>query len=535
MLTEKSPRCGRLFCLYLMPHQPCSRAATGSGRLIPYTSSMPQPARSEILLYILTALLCVLARQHLLLQTGLTDYDSVRNWQIIQQVGQGNFRHLFHHASPGFFLFFGLLALFCKGVYPFIWLNMAFNVAAVLLVLRFCRRHLRLPLPEAFLVGSLFGLSVFTVSTGRNLATESVSMLLFMLMLESYLRRLQQASPKALLQAAGWLALGLTVNYKLLLVLPVALVLELWQRDGVLTRRLLLQAGLILLAPFGLFAGIALAVGQPFYQLPATIVSINHFTRPTPAQRTGRLNADLLFYVRYLLDFEWALLVAGIGLFPVCFRQELFGTLSRRLSPLQGIFLVTYLILLGMHLLVKAPRGLMLIYGPLYGLTGLVLLRALRYRWLVLALLGLGIAGQTGRLQRHIYAYTPTHYPQVAAYLRQQGIEKVATTVGLNLLPYARQQGITVQVILREADLAALRAQGFTHVLLDDYYRAAHVQQFDGLRQLRPQQAWPEPPLTSPLLYLDHAEFNGLSYGQVLENQRQARRDSLQLRLIRIP
>lgn len=496
---------------------------------------MPQPARYDLLLYVLTALICVLARQHLLLHTGLTDYDSVRNWEIIQEVGRGNFRHLFHHASPGFFLCFGLLARFCKGVYPFIWLNMGFNVAAVLLVLRFCRRHLALPLPEAFLAALLFGLSVFTVSTGRNLATESGSMLLFMLMLESYLRRVTQASPKALLQAAAWLALGLTINYKLLLVLPVALVLEFWQRDGVFNRRTAVQTGLILLAPYLLFAGVALAVGQPFYQFPATVVSINHFTRPTPAQRTGRLNADLLFYGRYLLDFEWPLLVAGILLFPVCYRQELFGTLSRRLNTLQFIFLVTYLILLGMHLLVKAPRGLMLIYGLLYGLTCLVLQRGLRYRWLVLLLLGIGIGSQVARLNRHIYAYTPTRYPQVADYLEQQGIQKVAATVGLNLLPYAQAKGITLRVVLQEADLAALRAQGFTHVLLDDYYRAAHVQVFDRLRRLRPEKAWPEPTLCSPLLYLDHAEFNGLSYRQVLASQRQACRDSLQLRLIRIP
>jgi hypothetical protein len=412
---------------------------------------------------------------------------------------------------------------------------MAFNVAAVLLLVRFCRRHLAMLAPEALLVGFLFGLSVFMVSTGRNLATESISMLLFMLMLESYLCRVQRGSAKALLQAVAWLALGLTINYKLLLVVPVFLVLEVWQRDGVLNRRTAGQAALILLAPYLVFAGVALAVGQPFYQFPATVVSINHFTRPTPAQRTGRFNLDLLFYARYLLDFEWPLLVAGILLFPVFYRRELFGSLSRRLNTIQFVFLVCYLVLLGMHLLVKAPRGLMLIYGLLYALAYLALQRGLRYRWLVLALLTVGIGSQVGKLYRDIYAFTPTRYPQVAEYLQKHGIRKVATTVGLNLLPYAQPKGITLQVILHEADLGALKARGFTHVLLDDYYRAAHVLAFEGLRRRRPQQAWPEPTLLSPLLYLDHAEFNGLSYRQVRAHQRQARRDSVQLRLLRIP
>ncbi|MGV3505181.1 MAG: hypothetical protein ACO1O1_15835 [Adhaeribacter sp.] len=491
--------------------------------------------RSDFPVYLLTALLCGLARGYLLPETGLTDYDSVRNWQIIQEIGRGDFRHLFHHASPGFFLFFGLLAYFSSGVTPFIWLNMAFNLGGLLLLLRLCRRHLHLALPETFLVGLLAGLSVFSVSTGRNLATESVSVLLFLLLLERYLVRVLHQDRKALLQAAGWLALGLTVNYKLLLVLPVLAALELWLRDGLLNRRTAWQVAAILAAPYLVFAGVALALGQPFYRFPATVLSINHFTRPTPAQRTGRFNLDLLFYARYLVEFEWPLLLAGTGLFPWLYRKELFGPPPGRNKTLLFFFLVTYLILLGMHLLVKAPRGLMLVYGLLYALTCLVLQRGLRIRWLLLLVLALGVLGQLGKLQRHIYAYAPTSYPQVAAYLKQQGIGQVASTVGLNLLPYAQARGIAVQVVVKPADLAALKARGFRYVLVDDYFRAAHVRSFEALRQLPAGEAWPEPTLRSPLLYLDHAEFNGLSYRQVLANWQRARADSLQLRLLRIP
>jgi hypothetical protein len=213
----------------------------------------------------------------------------------------------------------------------------------------------------------------------------------------------------------------------------------------------------------------------------------------------------------------------------------LFAGLSRQLNKFQFLFLITWLILLGMHLLVKAPRGLMLIYGLLYGLTYLVLQRGLRCRWLVVALLAIGIPGQVSKLFRHIYAYTPTHYPRVADYLQQRGIKKVASTVGLNLLPYAQPKGIAVQVVLKETDLAGLKKQGFTHVLLDDYYRAANVPQFDQLRRLRPEQSWPEPTLQSPLLFLDHTEFNGLTYQQARAQHRQALRDTVQLRLLRIP
>ncbi|MGV3641079.1 MAG: hypothetical protein ACO1NZ_11205 [Adhaeribacter sp.] len=497
---------------------------------------MLRPAfRSDLPVYLLTALLCVLARGYLLEETGLTDYDSVRNWQIMQEIGRGDFTHLFHHASPGFFLLFGLLAFFSDGVLPFIWLNMAFNLAGLLVLMRLCRHHLALGMPETFLLGLLAGLSVFSVSTGRNLATESLSVLLFLLLLERYLVRVLQQDRKALLQAAAWLALGLTVNYKLLLVLPVLAALELWQRDGLLNRRTAWQLAAILAAPYLVFAAVALALGQPFYRFPATVVSINHFTRPTPAQRTGRFNLDLLFYVRYLLEFEWPLLLAGTGLFPWLYRRELFGPARGRNKTLLFFFLVISLIVLGMHLLVKAPRGLMLVYGLLHVFTCLVLQRGLRLRWLVLAVLAAGVPGQLTRLQRHIYAYAPTSYPQVAAYLEQQGIRQVATTVGLNLLPYAQPRGIAVQAVVSPADLAALKARGFRYVLVDDYFRAAHVPGFEALRRQPALQAWPEPPLRSPLLYLDHAEFNGLGYRRVLANWQRAQADSLQLRLLRIP
>lgn len=491
--------------------------------------------RSDLPVYLLTLLLCAGARCYLLEATGLTDYDSVRNWQIIQEIGRGDFRHLFHHASPGFYLLFGLLAPFTDGIVFFIWLNMVFNLAGLLLLMRICRRHLALGLPETLLLGLLAGLSVFSVSTGRNLATESLSVLLFLLLLERYLCRVLYQNRKALLQAAGWLALGLTVNYKLLLVLPVLAALELWLRDGLLNRRTAWQLAAILAAPYLVFAFVALAVGQPFYRFPATVVSINHFTRPTPAQRTGRFNLDLLFYVRYLAEFEWPLLLAGTGLFPWLYRRELFGPAGARNKTLLFFFLVTYLIILGMHLLVKAPRGLMLVYGLLHVLTCLVLQRGLRLRWLVLLVLAAGVLGQLGKLHRHIYAYAPTSYPEVTAYLEQQGIGQVASTVGLNLLPYAQPRGIAVQAVVAPGDLAVLKARGFRYVLIDDYFRAAHVQVFEALRRQPAVRAWPEPTLRSPLLYLDHAEFNGLTYRQVMANWQRARADRLQLRLLRIP
>ncbi|KAA5548696.1 ArnT family glycosyltransferase [Adhaeribacter rhizoryzae] len=496
---------------------------------------MPDQHKLESLYYLLTAFICLAARFYLLPQIGLTDYDSIRSWQIVQELGQGNFKHLFHHASPGFFLLYAVFTPFLKGVLGYILLNSLFNVGAVLLLIRFMRQHLAVPLPEAFLTGLIFGLSVFAVSTGRNFATESISIFLFMLMLEQYYRRLHHKSAHAFLKAAAWLALGLTINYKLLLVFPIILLIELFQRDKVLSPKLLLKLALIILAPFVLFGLIAVLVNKPFYQFPATIVSINHFTRPTPALRTGRFNLDWEYYGRYLLDFEWPVLLPALFLFPFLYRQQLFSFKGQKLNIYQFLFIISYLYLLGMQLLVKAPRGLMFVYGLFYALTYLVLNYIIPKRWVILVILFSGISYQVYQLNKNIYLYAPTNYPAVVKYLEENNIAKVVTTVGLNIVPHTTGKAIETKIIFSEKELPALKQAGFTHVLLDDYYKITNVQQFAGLEKIKTEKDWPEPTLLSPLLYLDHSEFTGLSYTQTLANQRKAQKSSVQLRLIKIP
>lgn len=463
-------------------------------------------------------------------QAALPDYDSVRNWQIVQEVARFDLSHLFHHGSPAFYLLYAPVVALTTDYRVFLVLNALVAVAALGLFADWVSRVARLPGPETALLTLVAGSSVFLTFSGRDFTMSSLSLLLLVLLLRAHWQRLHAPTSGALLRTAAVLALGLSVNYKFLLTVPILAVLELQQADGLAWRggnwwRVLL----LLAAPFvglGLLAW--LVSGVPLYRWPAVYYVIMFPAAANAAGRRGTLQVDFTYYLRYLTDFEAALLPAlGSAL-------VLFGAGLRRRPLPEGTYLLVWAActLAGMSLLIKAPRGLLFGFLPLYALLVLVLQRVARPPRLLVLLLVLSYHGW--QVQRHIYAGLPTRYPQVARWLRQHQAGPVATTVGPALLPLAAPLGLRVEVAKTPAELAVLRRRGYRYVLLDDYYRVAGVAGFDSLRRLPAVASWPEPRLTSALLYLEHSEFTGLGYAATLQRQRQAAQDTVQLRLLRL-
>lgn len=482
--------------------------------------------------WLLPALLLVAGlRLWRLPQAALPDYDSVRNWQIVQEVARFDLTHLFHHGSPLFYLLYAPVAALTTDYRVFLVLNALLAVAAVGLFADWMARTARLRGPETALLTLLAGSSVFLTFSGRDFTMSSMSLLLVVVLLRTHWQRLQQPTRANLLRTAAVLAVGLSVNYKFLLTAPILLVLELLQADVLLWRggnwwRVLL----VLAAPFGLLGGLAwLVSGVPVYRWPAVFFVIMFPGAANAAGRRTTVQVDFAYYLRYLLDFEAPLLPA-LAAAVVWFG----GGLRRRPLPVAAYLLVwAGLTLAGMSLLIKAPRGLLFGYLPLYALLVLLLTRWAR----PVALLGLlaALGYNLWQVQHQVYAYLPTRYPLVTGWLHQHGAPPVATTVGPALLPVAAPLGLRAEVAKTPAELTALRRQGYRYVLLDDYYRVAGVPGFDSLRRLPAVAAWPEPLLTSPLLYLEHSEFTGLGYQATLRRQQQAARDSVQLRLVRLP
>ncbi|MBJ6110121.1 hypothetical protein JAO73_13945 [Hymenobacter sp. BT523] len=484
--------------------------------------------------WLLGALLLVaVVRLWRLPEAGPSDYDSVRNWQVVQDMAHGNFARLFIPGSPAFLVSYIPVALATRSYLVFQAINALLGVAGVGLFAAWVARQARLSGPETAALTLLGGTSLLLTFSGRDFTPISISMVLFAGLLRSHFARLQRPGPGAALRVAAWLALGLSFNYKFLFALPVLLVLEALRADGLWRQRSTwLRVLPVLVAPYVLFGALGVAHGLPWYRWFGFYARTAVPVAANPAGRQAGVQPDGLYYLRYLAEYESPLLLVGLVLAGWLAWREWRGGWRpwRRPWPLLPYLLFwAGCMLAGMSVLVKAPRGLLFVYLPLAALAVLGGRQVLP-RWalagLVLAAVGLNLT----RIHRELYAPLPTTYPQVAAWLRQHGATRVASTVGINLAPYLREnQQLTT--ITNERQLAALRRQGYQYVLLDGYWRVTGVAHFDSLRRQRPVAAWPAPQLQSSLLFLEHSEFTGQNYSETLASWRAARADSLPLRL----
>ena len=493
------------------------------------------PERLRTTAWLLGALLVIVVlRLWRLPEAGPPDFDSVRNWQVVQELARGDFAHLFHHGSPGFLLLFAPVALLTHDFLVFQLLNALLGVAGLGLFAAWVARRARLTGPETAGLVLLGGTGLLLTFSGRDFTMSSASLLVATGLLRSHFTRLHKAAPRRLVRVAVWLALGLCINYKFLFTVPILVLLEWWRADG-LWRRSGSRALLVLAAPYLLLGLLGVAVGLPWYRWPGfywrTVV-------PATANIAGRqatLHLDIEYYPRYLATFESPLLLLGLAVaLGLVARQVRRGQLRRG----QALALLPYLLvwsgclLGGMSLLIKAPRGLLLAYLPLAALavlSGRLLLPRRVLTAVLLAAVGLNVY----RIQTQFFAPLPGRYLVVAAWLRQHGAARVASTVGNGLAPYLGP-GQDLTVITDERELASLRRQGVQYVLLDGYWRVAGATRFDSLRRQVPVAAWLAPALHQPLLFLEHSEFTGRSFVETLAASRAAAADSLSLRLYRL-
>ncbi|PJJ47944.1 hypothetical protein [Hymenobacter chitinivorans] len=482
---------------------------------------------------VLLALLVVAAvRLYGLGQAALPDYDSVRNWQIVQEIAHGNLRNLFHHGSPGFSVLYVPVAWVTTNFHVFQHLNALLAVAAVGALAWFVADIARLKPWETALLTLFIGTSVFLTFSGRDFTMGSASLLVFAGLLRAYYRRLETPTDQHLRRAALWLALGLSINYKFILTLPILAVFELLQRDGLLgQRRNWLRVVGILAAPFVVFGLLGVLAGLPWYRWPAVYYNVLFPGAANAAGRQGSVQLDLAYYPWFLLQYESSgVVLMWLIALPLVWKQELFHEL-RRINLVRYLAVWAYAYLAGMSLLLKAPRGLLLAYGLFYTLTFLSVRRDVK-GWLLAALLLVACAFNLNKIEREVYAYTPSSYPQVAQWLRQHHTTKVVSTVGLGLAPFGVD---SVVAITSEKQLAQFRQRGYQYVLLDDYYVVTNVQQFDSLRRQQPVAEWPEPMLGAPLLFLEHSEYTGLSMKETIKLQHRVKRSGgAHLRLYRL-
>ena len=489
------------------------------------------------MLWLLVALLVIAVfRLWRMPEAGPPDYDSVRNWQVVQELAQGNFAQLFYHGSPGFLLLYAPMALLTRNFLAFQTINALLGVAGLGFFAAWVTRQARLTGPEAAGLTLLAGTSLLLTFSGRDFTMSSISLILLTGMLRSYFGRLRRPTPAAFVQAMAWLAAALCFNYKFLAALPILMVFEIWQADGVWRKKgAWWRAPGVLALPYLMFGLVGVAAGLPWYRWLGVYVRIVIPPTANLAGRSSTLHLDWLYYLRYLASYESPLLLGGLLASAwLVFRQWQRQGLHRgqRCTLLAYLLVWAVCLLAGMSLLNKAPRGLLFAYLPLAALAVLSGRRLLP-GWALAGTLLAAVALNVFRLQREIYAPLPTRYPQVAAWLQQHGATKVASTLSLSMAPYlAKNQVFTV--INDERQLAGLRRQGYQYVLLDGYWRVTNVAHFDSLRRQLPVAAWAAPQLQRPLLFLEHSEFTGLGYAETLAACQAAAADTLPLRLYRL-
>ncbi|WP_460504013.1 hypothetical protein, partial [Hymenobacter agri] len=105
-------------------------------------------SRSQRTIWLVAALLAVaVLRLWHLPEVGPPDYDSVRNWQVVQELAHGQFRQLFHHGSPGFLLLYVPVAALTRQFFVFQLLNALLGLAGLGGFAAWVAREARLPGP----------------------------------------------------------------------------------------------------------------------------------------------------------------------------------------------------------------------------------------------------------------------------------------------------------------------------------------------------------------------------------------------------
>jgi hypothetical protein len=488
---------------------------------------------------ILIITLLYLLKINLLWQTGLYDFDAVKNYLVILEIKGGDFQHLFYHGSP---LFYGLMVWGGWFSTDFFFLELlvaALGMLGSLVWISFLEKEWQLNNWQSALCLLFIGTSFFEINSARYFSLESLSTSLFLIFLPNYYYSFQQKNHKYLYISALLFGLLFTLNYKTLLWLPVLFIAEISQKQRKFSLFVWLKAGVLgALAPL-FFVVLGTINGLAWWRYPAVFWGI--FTAPRGGQGSVNdlLTQDWIFYLQYIIQFENIGLLPGVLLAIIFYKSLKINNLKK-----DGLtfFLLTLVLSywLMMSILPKAPRGLSFVYPLLYTLAGIGLLQCYHtikvriYKYVIISLLILSISIQIYRCQIYIYAYSQSNYELVAKYLHQQKIKKVISTVSLNLIPFAQKYNIEVKFIFDEKEIPALQKQGFEYVISDDYYKAVNLLNFNNLEKIPKLKSWAEPSLLAPMLHLEHCEFTGFSYTQAWQNQQKMRASPHQIHLIKL-
>ncbi len=514
---------------------------------------MKNPTRKVFISFLLCFFLWFL-RVWKLEKVGLQEYDSVYNFLVIRQISEGNFENLFQHLSPSFFLFFAAIYKIIPDFLILEYINALLSVLAVWCFVAWLSKIFSYSFLEKMLFLLFLGLSTYGVYGTRSLTIEALSSLLFVGILWAY-------SEKKWLFFYGFVGFMLTVNYKILLLVPFALVVfltSILSRNNISLRNVIskifqlcrsfdLKNLFLSILPMFFYQFLGMVLGLSWKNYPAKwwFVLFGQRKNVNVWHEAHFFYFDLDYYFQYLFRFESPILLIAL-------ISSVFSLLKNTHTLKRMLLFITVFTLFEMSFLAKAPRGILFILPILYFLAfetlkqvfcnidfslchrlkSMLQINILK-KWNFYVVLFLLFSYQFYLLKTHIYDYTETYYPKIVEYLEQEKITKLVGTVGINIQAFL-PQSIDYQIIRFEKEIPNWQKKGYEYCLIDDYHRLVGAEVFDSLRSLKPIMEFKEPTLFSPLLYLEHCEFTGMTFQEALQTQKGVSQDRSNLRLIKL-
>jgi len=473
------------------------------------------------------------------------DYDSVYNYQILEQISQAIYRNVFHHASPAFYAVFSIFYAFSSDFWFLLYCNAFIGTLAIHIFVVTFRKH------NIYLLLFL-GCSFLLVANSRYLSIEGISLLgsallwnkvkYFFDVSKNYYQKNQNLTSQFPLHFFAYffgflLLLCILSNYKAVVpvfFLAISIIWIAYEKNDkyhfTLNLKVILFSGLYCL--IGLFMVVLLGVilGQRWYQYPATIFSII-----ATAKNTSASTFDFSYYFKYILSFENPFLLIFITIAFVSFIRNYKQTEDFR-KIIWFVFLGTFFT---MTLLAKAPRGLIFCLPLGYYLAfegGSHIHRYLmpKHRFLFNLLVAVMLFFQNKNILTEIYAYTPSNYPKVAQYLQKNNAQVVFSTLGLSVYPYLDKN--IKFVVMREAKDTLLfkNYSGNKFLLYDSYCEVSGHWSLLALKNIKFDTTFVERSLQSNMLHLETSQYNGLNFSQSIDAARKTQQEAFQIGIKKI-
>jgi len=471
-------------------------------------------------------------RIYLLWETPLYDYDSIKNFIIAREIFAGDFSDLFQRRIPTIHLINTVVYGITKSAVGLIFFHALVSTLAITGFLFWWAKKERYQLSDTVWLCLIAGSSPLLVNLSRYMSIESFTLVFFLGFIRYYLEWLEKREQKQLIYASIIYAIGTTVNYKFLFLLPIFIGFEWVLSRKYISWRTAFSIGLIFISPFAFysFLGLLLEVGPLKYIIVqfSTIFSAQH----NPLHAGGTFDFDWLFYFRYILNFQNPVVLIAL-LWIVWTYRSTWKPFIHKPLPLQFLILFTLVYFLIILFIRKAPRGLLFIDPFLSYFFFISLLGYIKRKWVLYSIFLLSLSFNLLKINQTIYPYAHTSYPNMAEVIKKENISKLLLSTGLGVVPYLSEE-IHWKVIFNDHELIELKKQGYTHILMDDYRIITGMKDFHALDNAIPIYSVQEISLHAPILALEHAEFVRIGYKEAMQLSKEVKERPANLILLKL-